>query len=75
MSTPQAKQATIDGKIKPIQELIKFQKQVEALTSKREQKSNKKKQKRIVKREKEKHILQEGVQLHSNLYWVKWEQI
>ena len=36
-------QATIDEKIKPIQELIsKFQKQVEALTKKEEQKSNKK---------------------------------
>ena len=36
-------QATIDEKIKPIQELIsKFQKQVEVLTKKEEQKSNKK---------------------------------
>ena len=36
-------QATIDEKVKPIQELIsKFQKQVEALTKKEEQKSNKK---------------------------------
>ena len=38
-----SKQATIDEKIKPIQELIsKFQKQVEVLTKKEEQKSNKK---------------------------------
>ena len=38
-----SEQATIDEKIKPIQELIsKFQKQVEALTKKEEQKSNKK---------------------------------
>ena len=38
-----SEQATIDEKIKPIQELIsKFQKQVEVLTKKEEQKSNKK---------------------------------
>ena len=38
-----SEQATIDEKIKPIQELIsKFQKQVEVLTKKQEQKSNKK---------------------------------
>ena len=40
---PTSEQATIDEKIKPIQELIsKFQKQVEVLTKKEEQKSNKK---------------------------------
>ena len=38
-----SEQATIDEKIKPIQELIsKFQKQVDVLTNKEEQKSNKK---------------------------------
>ena len=58
-----SEQATIDEKIKPIQELIsKFQKQVEVLTKKEEeQKSNKKKQKRLVTLREEKAILQKEV--------------